>query len=93
MRRKNDRVKPDRAISQVLAAAIQFYRASIGLALPNSCRYSPSCSAYAIDALKVHGPWRGTWLAIRRVLRCHPFHAGGYDPVPDLKTKEGKIFN
>ncbi|MDQ7797958.1 MAG: membrane protein insertion efficiency factor YidD [Candidatus Edwardsbacteria bacterium] len=74
----------------ILAFLIQFYRMTVGLLLPDSCRYSPTCSVYALGAVRTHGPWRGSWLAVRRVLRCHPFHAGGYDPVPGLKTKEGK---
>jgi len=77
-------------LTSVLVSVIQLYRMTVGLLLPNSCRYSPSCSVYAMGALRTHGPWRGLWLAVRRVLRCHPFHAGGYDPVPGLKTKEGK---
>ena len=51
--------------------------------LPPRCRFHPSCSQYALEALAVHGAGRGTWLAVRRVGRCHPWHAGGFDPVPD----------
>ncbi|HVM18876.1 MAG TPA: membrane protein insertion efficiency factor YidD [Egibacteraceae bacterium] len=49
-----------------------------------TCRFAPSCSAYALEALQVHGAARGTWLTVRRLLRCHPFHPGGIDPVPAL---------
>ncbi len=77
-------------LTAILVSLIQLYRMTVGLLLPNSCRYSPSCSVYAMGALRTHGPWHGLWLAVRRVLRCHPFHAGGYDPVPGFKTKEGK---
>jgi conserved hypothetical protein YidD len=50
--------------------------------LPSTCRFYPSCSAYAVEALEKHGAWRGTKLTLRRLGRCHPFHPGGYDPVP-----------
>jgi hypothetical protein len=69
-------------ISRALLAAIRFYRLAISPALPPSCRYTPSCSAYAAEAIELHGAARGSWLALRRLLRCHPFHAGGHDPVP-----------
>ena len=68
--------------ARVLLAVVRFYRTAISPALPPSCRYTPSCSAYALEALERHGAGRGSWLALRRLLRCHPFHAGGHDPVP-----------
>jgi putative membrane protein insertion efficiency factor len=67
---------------RVLLGPIRFYQRFISPALPPSCRYHPSCSAYAAGALQEHGPLRGLWLALRRIGRCHPWHAGGFDPVP-----------
>lgn len=61
---------------------IRSYRVLISPLFPPSCRFHPTCSQYAIDAVERFGVWRGSALAIRRVLRCHPFQAGGYDPVP-----------
>jgi len=61
---------------------IRFYQNAISPWLPRACRYYPTCSAYAIEAIERHGFFRGALLAVRRILRCHPFHAGGYDPVP-----------
>lgn len=69
-------------VARVLLAVVGFYRMAISPALPPSCRYTPSCSAYAVEAIELHGAARGSWLALRRLLRCHPFHAGGHDPVP-----------
>jgi len=69
-------------VARALLAAIRVYRTAISPALPPSCRYTPSCSAYAAEAITVHGAGRGSWLALRRLLRCHPFHAGGHDAVP-----------
>lgn len=70
-----------------LTALVVAYRRWISPALPARCRFYPSCSAYALEALTRHGAWRGTGLAVRRVLRCHPFHPGGYDPVPSTLSK------
>ncbi|HEX2773138.1 MAG TPA: membrane protein insertion efficiency factor YidD [Micromonosporaceae bacterium] len=67
----------------MLARAVIAYRRWISPALPARCRFYPSCSAYALEAITRHGAIRGTVLAGRRLLRCHPFHPGGYDPVPE----------
>ncbi|HMM22585.1 MAG TPA: membrane protein insertion efficiency factor YidD [Selenomonadales bacterium] len=64
-----------------LLAAIRFYRRFISPLKPPSCRFVPTCSEYALEAIQKYGASRGLWLAIRRVMRCHPFHPGGYDPV------------
>lgn len=66
----------------VLIGIVRAYQLFLGPLLPSSCRYYPTCSTYAIEALQKHGALRGSLLAIRRIGRCHPFHAGGYDPVP-----------
>lgn len=62
---------------------VRGYQLLISPFLGNNCRYMPSCSAYTIEAMEKWGPWRGLWMGVRRLSRCHPFHAGGYDPVPD----------
>ena len=71
-----------RALSKALILLVRGYQVSLSPLLPAACRYYPSCSAYAIEALEKHGPLRGSWLAARRIARCHPFRPGGYDPVP-----------
>lgn len=67
---------------RVLVVLIGGYRYLISPMLGNHCRYHPTCSAYAQEAIEIHGAGRGSWMALRRLLRCHPFHAGGFDPVP-----------
>ena len=69
-------------MKHVLVFFVRAYQVGISPLLPASCRYYPSCSHYAVEALEKHGAARGAWLAARRVLRCHPFRAGGFDPVP-----------
>jgi putative membrane protein insertion efficiency factor len=66
----------------VLILLVRGYQVTLSPLLPAACRYYPSCSAYAIEALEKHGALRGGWLAVRRIARCHPFRPGGYDPVP-----------
>ncbi|MGH7522740.1 MAG: membrane protein insertion efficiency factor YidD [Gemmatimonadales bacterium] len=67
---------------RALALLIRGYQRFISPLFPPSCRFTPSCSQYALEAVERHGALRGTWLAVRRVARCHPWNAGGYDPVP-----------
>ena len=67
---------------QLLLALIRGYQRVLSPALPPSCRFHPSCSQYALEAVSRHGALRGVWLAARRLARCHPFHPGGFDPVP-----------
>jgi len=70
------------AAARVLMALITGYRRFISPLLGARCRFAPSCSAYALEAVREHGALRGTWLAVRRIGRCHPFNPGGFDPVP-----------
>ncbi|MCQ2573887.1 MAG: membrane protein insertion efficiency factor YidD [Treponema sp.] len=69
-------------MSKIFILLIRFYQICISPLFPPSCRYTPTCSAYALEAIKKYGPVKGLYLAIRRILRCNPFHEGGYDPVP-----------
>jgi putative membrane protein insertion efficiency factor len=66
----------------LLIFLVRGYQVVISPLLPSTCRFYPSCSAYAVEALEKHGAWRGFKLTVRRLARCHPFHPGGYDPVP-----------
>jgi len=67
---------------RILAGCVRGYQLALSPLLPPSCRFSPSCSQYALEAITRHGALKGTWLAARRLVRCHPFHPGGFDPVP-----------
>lgn len=71
-----------KSLGWLLMLPIRFYRKFISPFTPPSCRFTPTCSEYAIEAITKHGPFKGTWLAIKRVLRCHPWGGSGYDPVP-----------
>jgi hypothetical protein len=69
-------------MTRVLVVLVAAYRYALSPMLGRSCRFHPSCSEYAQEALERHGALRGVWLALRRIGRCHPWHRGGYDPVP-----------
>jgi putative membrane protein insertion efficiency factor len=69
-------------IGKALVAAIRFYQRVISPGLPHHCRFYPTCSEYAVQAISRYGPLKGGWLAIKRILKCGPWHPGGYDPVP-----------
>jgi putative membrane protein insertion efficiency factor len=75
---------------KLLIMTIRFYQLSISPLFPASCRYTPTCSQYAIEAIRLHGACRGTLLAIKRICRCHPWGGYGYDPVPPVRAKNKK---
>src|SRR5690606_15596519 len=82
--------RPASGAARALAVPIVAYRRWVSPALPARCRFYPSCSAYALQALATHGALRGTALTIWRLLRCHPFHPGGYDPVPPAPHRRAR---
>ncbi|MGQ0549391.1 MAG: membrane protein insertion efficiency factor YidD [Armatimonadota bacterium] len=69
-------------MTRLLLVLIAGYKRLLSPLLPRACRFYPTCSTYAAEAIERHGPWRGTILSARRLTRCHPFNPGGYDPVP-----------
>lgn len=73
---------PGALVSRLLILPIRFYQGAISPMLPASCRFTPSCSQYAVEALRKHGPIRGSLLTAKRLSRCHPWGGSGYDPVP-----------
>ncbi|MCR8633984.1 MULTISPECIES: membrane protein insertion efficiency factor YidD [Paenibacillus] len=75
-------------MKRMLLALVLFYRKFISPLKPPTCRFYPTCSQYALDALELHGPAKGTWLSVKRVCKCHPFHPGGIDHVPPASGKK-----
>ena len=65
-----------------LLSAIKVYKRFLSPLLPAACRFTPTCSVYAYEAIETYGPAKGTWMGVRRLMRCHPLHPGGFDPVP-----------
>lgn len=78
----------DRLVGRCLVVAIRGYQLLLSPWLGRGCRFEPSCSEYAAQAVRRHGPLRGSWLALRRIGRCHPWGGSGYDPVPGVPTGE-----
>lgn len=74
--------KIDRTLSAIAVGAIRLYQQTLSRITPGHCRFHPTCSQYAVEAITRYGVWQGGGLAARRVLRCHPWNPGGYDPVP-----------
>lgn len=72
-------------MKKIFIKLIRLYQRYISPLTPPTCRFHPTCSNYAIEAISEHGVLKGTWLAIKRILKCHPFHPGGFDPVPPKK--------
>jgi putative membrane protein insertion efficiency factor len=70
------------ALQHLLVLLIRAYQLLLSPLIGPRCRFHPSCSQYALEALQIHGPLKGGWLALRRIARCHPLHPGGHDPVP-----------
>ena len=69
-------------VTSLLVFLVRLYQTVLSPLFPPSCRYYPTCSSYMIQALSKYGPMKGGWLGLKRIARCHPFHAGGFDPVP-----------
>ena len=80
-----------KALAWPLIQLVRFYRFAISPWLGGNCRFQPTCSSYAIEALRCHGVVKGSWLAARRIGRCHPWGGSGYDPVPDAEDDRHEV--
>ncbi|MEN8233407.1 MAG: membrane protein insertion efficiency factor YidD [Actinomycetota bacterium] len=76
--------------ARLLMGGVRLYQKALSPVLGGNCRYYPSCSEYGYDAIRLHGAARGSWMAVKRIGRCHPFHEGGFDPVPEPDQNEHK---
>lgn len=72
-----------KGLAKILIGLVRFYQKFISPVTPSTCRYTPTCSSYMVEAIKVHGPLKGSWLGIKRIARCNPWGGHGYDPVPE----------
>jgi putative membrane protein insertion efficiency factor len=75
---------------KLLVGLVRFYQLAISPLFPSTCRYAPTCSNYMVEALKIHGPWKGLILGLKRIKSCHPWGGSGYDPVPPKEHKHDK---
>ena len=75
-------------MKKILLKLVRFYQVAISPMKPPSCRFYPTCSQYGLEAIERFGPLKGTWLTIKRISKCHPLHAGGFDPVPEKHEKK-----
>ncbi|ARQ07563.1 membrane protein insertion efficiency factor YidD [Macrococcoides canis] len=75
-------------MKQLLLGLIKFYRKYISPMTPPACRFHPTCSQYGLEAIETHGAMKGAYLTVKRILKCHPFHPGGFDPVPPKKDEK-----
>lgn len=78
-------------LDKLLIRLISLYQLSLSLLIGNQCRFYPTCSQYTKEAIEIHGSAKGTWLGVRRICSCHPWHEGGYDPVPAKHDHQGQI--
>ena len=74
-------------MKKILLKLVRFYQVAISPMKPPSCRFYPTCSQYGLEAIERFGPFKGTWLTIKRISKCHPLHPGGFDPVPEKQEK------
>lgn len=78
---------PSRLPRRAIGGLIKIYQKLVSPAIAPNCRFQPTCSQYALEAVHRHGAFRGMWLAVKRIGKCHPLHPGGYDPVPDTWSR------